>query len=213
MRKKERALEMLARLHKRYPVKGTHLTFSTVWELFVATVLSAQCTDERVNKVTPVLFERWPTPEDLAQADVLDVESVVRSTGFYRNKAKNIVAAAKRVVDVYDGEVPRTLKDITSLAGAARKTASVVLWNGYRINEGIAIDTHVKRIVFRMGLTTSTNPTVVEKDLLPLFPRDEWGFVNHMLVSFGRDVCNARSPLCDQCEMAEFCPRKGVKRS
>ena len=212
MRKKERALEVLARLHKRYPVKGVHLHFKNVWELFVATVLSAQCTDERVNKVTPVLFERWPTPADLAVADVQDVEAVVRSTGFYRNKAKNIVAAAQRVVEEYNGEIPRTAKEVMTLAGAARKTANVVLWNGYRINEGIAIDTHVKRIVFRMGLTKSTNPTVVEKDLLPLFPREEWGFVNHMLVSFGRDVCIARSPKCDICEMAEFCPKKGVAK-
>lgn len=210
MRKKERALEMLARLHKRYPVKGVHLHFKNVWELFVATVLSAQCTDERVNKVTPVLFERWPTPADLAEADIQEVEAVVRSTGFYRNKAKNIVAAAQRVVEVYEGEIPRTAKEVMTLAGAARKTANVVLWNGYRINEGIAIDTHVKRIVFRMGLTKSTNPTTVEKDLLPLFPQEEWGFVNHMLVSFGRDVCIARSPQCDVCEMAEFCPKKGV---
>ena len=115
MRKKERALEMLARLHKRYPTKSTHLNFTTVWELFVATVLSAQCTDERVNKVTPVLFDRWPTPYDLAEADILDVEEVVRSTGFYRNKAKNIVAAAQRVVEVYDGEIPKTSEEVMKM--------------------------------------------------------------------------------------------------
>lgn len=212
MLKKERALEMLARLHKRYPTKTTHLNFTTVWELFVATVLSAQCTDERVNMVTPVLFDKWPTPYELAEADVQDVEEVVRSTGFYRNKAKNIVAAAKRVVEVYNGEIPKTSAEVTTLAGAARKTANVVLWNGYGINEGIAIDTHVKRIVFRLGLTKSTNPSVVEKDLLPLFPKEEWGFVNHMLVSFGRDVCIARSPQCHVCEMEEFCPKKGLKK-
>ncbi|OIQ51678.1 Ultraviolet N-glycosylase/AP lyase [Pseudodesulfovibrio hydrargyri] len=210
MNKKERAAEIFDRLSQRYPTPKPALDYTTAWELLVATALSAQCTDERVNKVTPVFFERWPTIEDAAGADVAEIEDVVRSTGFFRNKAKNIKAAAQRIMSEYNGEVPRTMAELITLGGVARKTASIVLANAFGVNEGIAVDTHVKRLAFRMGLTTKTDPIPIEKDLMPLFPRKTWGDVNHLLVFFGREVCPARKPKCDICELNDICPKKGV---
>ncbi|MEZ7196400.1 endonuclease III [Pseudodesulfovibrio karagichevae] len=211
MNKKERAAEIFDRLSKRYPSPKPALDYTSAWELLVATALSAQCTDERVNKVTPVFFERWPTIQDAAGADVAEIEDVVRSTGFFRNKAKNIKAAATRIMEVYDGEVPRTMAELITLGGVARKTASIVLANAFGVNEGIAVDTHVKRLAFRMGLTAKTDPIRIEKDLMPLFPQETWGDVNHLLVFFGREVCPARKPQCDVCELNDICPKKGVK--
>lgn len=211
MKKKERATEILTRLSKRYPKPEPALNWSTPWELLVATALSAQCTDERVNMVTPVFFERWPTIPDAADADVSEIEDVVRSTGFFRNKAKNLKAAATRIMEVYDGEVPQSMAELITLGGVARKTASIVLANAFGINEGIAVDTHVKRLAFRLGLTTKTDPNQVEKDLMPLYPKEHWGNINHYLVFFGREVCPARKPKCDICELNDICPKKGVK--
>lgn len=211
MKKKERATEIMHRLSKRYPAPEPALTWSNPWELLVATALSAQCTDERVNMVTPVFFERWPGIADAAGADLAEIEEVVRSTGFFRNKAKNIKAAATRIMAEYNGEVPRTMAELITLGGVARKTASIVLANAFGVNEGIAVDTHVKRLAFRMGLTTNTDPVRIEKDLMPLFPQDRWGDVNHCLVFFGREVCPARTPKCAECELADICPKKGVK--
>ncbi|EGB13833.1 endonuclease III [Pseudodesulfovibrio mercurii] len=210
MNRKERAAEIFARLSRRYPAPKPALAYTNAWELLVATALSAQCTDERVNMVTPVFFERWPSIEDAAEADVAEIEEVVRSTGFFRNKAKNIKAAATRIMEVYNGEVPRTMAELITLGGVARKTASIVLANAFGVNEGIAVDTHVKRLAFRMGLTTKTEPVQIEKDLMPLFPRETWGDVNHLLVFFGREVCPARKPHCDVCELNDICPKKGV---
>ena len=210
MRKQERAREIYDRLKRRYPSPEPALDWKTPWELLVATVLAAQCTDERVNKVTPHFFERWPDIADLAGADVEDIEQVVRSTGFFRNKAKNLKAAAKRIMDVYEGEVPRTMKDLVSLDGVARKTANIVLSNAFDLHEGIAVDTHVKRLSFRMGLTANTDPVRIEKDLMPLYPRETWGEINHFLVYFGREVCPARKPKCSECELNDICPKKGV---
>ncbi len=212
MKKKERAAIFLQLLDKRYPEPETHLDAQSPWELLVATVLAAQCTDERVNRVTPELFRRWPGPVELAQASRDELEKVVHSTGFYRNKAKNLIATASMVTIQHKGVVPKTMQELTALPGLARKTANIVLWGGYGINEGLAVDTHVKRIAFRMGFTVSDNPVVVERDLMPLFPQKEWGNVNHRMVWFGRHICDARNPSCTQCEMAEFCPQKGVKR-
>ncbi len=211
MKKNERALEIYARLAKRYPSPTPALTWSTPWELLVATALSAQCTDERVNKVTPIFFKRWPDIEDAANADVADIEEIVRSTGFFRNKAKNIKAAAHRIMTEYNGKVPQTMAELITLGGVARKTASIVLSNAFGVNEGIAVDTHVKRLAFRMGLTTKTDPIPIEKDLMPLYPREQWGDINHYLVFYGRDVCPARKPKCDICELNDICPKKGVK--
>lgn len=209
--RKARAAEVLARLIRRYPRPRTMLEHANAWELLVATVLAAQCTDARVNTVTPEFFRRWPTPKALTSASQEEVESVVRSTGFYRNKAKNLLGAARRVVDGHGGEVPRTLAELVQVPGVARKTANVVLWGAYGINEGLAVDTHVKRISYRLGLTDHTDPVRIERDLMKLFPPDSWGDVNHRMVWFGRDVCDARKPRCGECEMADLCPRRGVK--
>jgi len=211
MKKKERAAEIYTRLSRRYPTPEPALDWSTPWELLVATALSAQCTDERVNMVTPVFFEKWPTIEDVADADVADIEQVVRSTGFFRNKAKNVKAAATRIMEVYGGEVPQSMAELITLGGVARKTASIVLANAFGINEGIAVDTHVKRLAFRMGLTSNTAPNKVEKDLMPLYPVEQWGDINHYLVFYGREVCPARKPKCDECELNDICPKKGVQ--
>ncbi len=207
MDRQQRAQAVLERLAARYPAPETHLTSTTPWELLVATVLAAQCTDKRVNTVTPHLFARWPGPAELAAAPLHEVEAVVRPTGFFHNKAKNLIGAAAKIMTDYGGEVPRTLGELTTLPGVARKTANVVLWGGFGINEGLAVDTHVRRISYRLGLTSQTDPVAVEQDLLLLFPREEWGNVNHRMVWFGRHVCDARKPRCDECEMAEFCPR------
>ncbi len=211
MTQKQRAELVLQALAARYPHPETHLAARDAWELTVATVLAAQCTDKRVNTVTPGLFARWPKPADMAEADLAELEEAVRSTGFYRNKAKNLIAAARRVTDVYGGVAPRTMADLVTLPGVARKTANVVLWGAYGINEGLAVDTHVGRIALRLGLTEQADPVKAEQDLMRLFPRPEWGKVNHRMVWFGREVCDARKPACERCEMAAFCPKIGVK--
>lgn len=201
-----RAQKILTALQARYPRPETHLTARNAWELLVATVLAAQCTDARVNTITPELFRRWPGPAELACATQEELEEVIHSAGFYHSKARNLLGAARRVRDHFDGQVPRALEHLVSLPGVARKTANVVLWGGYGINEGLAVDTHVKRIAFRLGLTTHTDPVDVERDLMELFPREEWGGVNHRMVWFGRHVCMARKPRCAECEMGDFCP-------
>lgn len=202
-----RARKVQAALAARYAHPATHLKAASPWQLLVAVVLSAQCTDARVNMVTPELFRRWPDAAALAQAALPEVEAVIRSTGFFRNKARNIIAAARRVQEVYGGRVPETLPELVTLPGVARKTANVVLWGAFGRNEGLAVDTHVGRIAWRLGLTRSQDPLVVEQDLMRLFPQNEWGNVNHRMVWFGREVCSARAPRCPACEMRAFCPR------
>lgn len=209
----ELARQVVALLALRYPTPQTHLYANSPWELLVAVILSAQCTDERVNKVTPELFQRWPTPAHLAKAPLEEVEACIRSTGFFRNKAKNIVASARLVTSEFGGEVPATMAELLTLPGVARKTANVVLWTAYGKNEGIAVDTHVARITRRLGLCTGPEPEKVEKELMALFPQEEWGNVNHRLVWFGRHVCDARKPLCPACEFAPWCPRVGVEEA
>lgn len=207
MNPEECAKRVLEVLGKRYPEPAQHLAAETPWEILVATVLAAQCTDARVNKVIPELFQRWPDPASLAEATQEDLESVIKSTGFFRSKAKHLRETALRIRDVYDGKVPNTMKELVTLSGVARKTANVVLWMGFGINEGLAVDTHVKRIAFRLGLTKHTDPKEVEQDLLLLFPREEWGGINQRMVWFGREVCTARNPHCQECEMKDFCPK------
>ncbi len=211
MNTKTQAQIVLQRLKKRYPQTRSKLAWSNAWELLVSTVLAAQCTDERVNRVTPVFFERWPDAAALAGAEIEEVQEVIRSTGFFRNKARNLVLAARRIQDAYNSRVPRTMEGLVSLPGVARKTANIVLSNAFGIQEGLAVDTHVKRLSYRLGLTGHTDPNKIEKDLMLLFPRQEWGEVNHLLVFFGRDVCTARSPKCPACELNDICPRRGVK--
>ena len=206
----KQAEQVLILLHRRYPAPQTHLVAMNAWELLVATVLAAQCTDARVNTVTPKLFARWPGPAEMALADISEVEQVIHATGFYHNKAKNIVAAANRIQTVYNGEVPSTMEELITLPGVARKTANVVLWGAFGINEGLAVDTHVGRIAFRLGLAGGHDPKKTELELMAVFPREEWGDVNHRLVWFGRHVCHARGPLCGECEMEVFCEKNGV---
>lgn len=206
----DRACSVRQRLARRYPKPRTELTWTTPWELLVATILSAQCTDARVNTVTPELFATWNTVEQMARAEPAQIEKVIRSTGFFRNKAKNLHASASRIVTEFQGQVPRTMEEMLTLPGVARKTANVVLSNAFGVQAGIAVDTHVKRIAFRLGLTDQTNPDKVERDLLKLFPQQSWGAVNHYLVLFGREVCVARKPRCGGCELADLCPRIGV---
>ncbi|MFU2209956.1 endonuclease III [Solidesulfovibrio sp. C21] len=205
-----RAREILRRLRPLYPDMTPALHYVSAYELLVATVLAAQCTDARVNLVTPDFFDRWPDPAALARAEVATVEEVVRSTGFFRQKAKNLVAAARRMVEHYGGSVPDTMETLTSLPGVARKTANIVLSNALGKHEGIAVDTHVRRLSFRLGLTSSDNPIIIEKDMMPLFDRKDWGDVNHLLVQHGRAVCKARKPLCDACVLDTICPKKGL---
>ncbi|WP_243310632.1 endonuclease III [Fundidesulfovibrio agrisoli] len=210
MTAKQRAPIIFERLRVRYPSTVPALDHHNAWELLVATVLAAQCTDARVNMVTPVLFSRWPGPADIAAASQEDVEEVVRSTGFFRNKAKNLIAAGKRVTEHFGGEVPRSMAELTTLPGVARKTANIVLSNSFGIHEGIAVDTHVTRLAFRLGLTKSDDPVKIERDLMPLYPREHWGEINHLLVYFGREVCDARKPKCPACELNDICPKNGV---
>ncbi len=213
---RDRAQEIFARLAARYPDPRPALDFTGAWELLVATVLAAQCTDARVNQITPALFARWPDIADLATAEVADIEAVVHSTGFYHNKAKNLKAAASRIMETYNGSVPRSMAELVTLPGVARKTANIVLGSAFGQNEGIAVDTHVTRLAFRLGLTQSVDPKVIERDLMPLFDRSQWADINHFLVYFGREVCPARTPKCappggDACPLFDLCPRNGLK--
>ena len=196
---------ILNRLKKRYPKMGTALTYQDPWQLIVATVLSAQTTDENVNRVTPALFLSWPTPEDLAEADPEDVEQVVFSTGFYRQKTKSIISLASDLVDRYDGVVPADLDEMTTLRGVGRKTASVVLAEAWGM-PAIAVDTHVKRVAGRLGLTATSDPAKVEADLMALYPTDQWAGISMRMIQFGRDVCDARKPRCWECPLVDRCP-------
>ena len=176
----------------------------------MATILSAQCTDVRVNKVTPALFAKYPTALDFAQADMQELEELIRSTGFYHNKAKNIQAAARRIVDTYGGEVPQTMDELLTLGGVARKTANVVLGVAYRIGVGIVVDTHVRRLSNRLGLTSHEDPEKIEKDLMQIVAQSEWIDFSHLLIFHGRRVCDARKPNCANCQLRHLCPSSTV---
>ncbi len=204
--KKLRALELLSRLKAIYPEAPCSLDYETPVQLMVATMLAAQCTDARVNKVTPALFERFPDAAALAGADIAELEELVRSTGFYRNKAKNIQAACHKIVAEFGGEVPSTMEDLTSLPGVARKTANVVLAHAFDIHEGVTVDTHVKRISGLFGLTKHVEPVKIEQDLMKLLPREDWENWSIRLVYHGRAVCSARSPQCRRCDLLDVCP-------
>jgi endonuclease-3 len=203
--KKQRALEILARLKLLYPDAVCSLDYETPVQLLVATILSAQCTDERVNKVTPELFRRYPDAASLAAADPEEIVNLVRSTGFYRNKAKNIQAACRMIMTDFGGEVPRTMAEMIRLPGAARKTANVVLAHAYGINAGVTVDTHVKRLCGRLGLTKHTDPIQVERDLIKLLPQPDWENWSIRLIYHGRAVCDARKPACDRCKLSDLC--------
>lgn len=202
----ERALTLLARLKELYPDATCTLYYKTPVQLLVATMLSAQCTDERVNQVTPTLFAQFPDASAMAQAPREEIETLIRSTGFYRNKAKNIQGACEMIVSEFDGQVPNTMNNLLKLPGVARKTANVVLAHAYGINAGVTVDTHVKRISNRLGLTENSDPKRIEKDLMALLPQAEWENWSIRLIYHGREVCKARQPLCDTCTLADLCP-------
>lgn len=200
------ALEIQRRLAATYPDAHCELTYRNPFELAVATVLSAQCTDARVNMVTPELFRRWPTPEALAQASLEAIEAVIKSTGFYRNKAKSILGLAQQVVAEHGGEIPAEMDALVRLPGIGRKTANVVLGNAFDRNEGIVVDTHVARLSARFGLTRETDPVKIEQALIPLFPRESWTQLSHLMIWHGRRTCAALRPRCGDCVLADCCP-------
>jgi len=199
------ARTILARLKKRYPLAETALDYRDPWQLLVATVLSAQTTDANVNGVTPVLFSRWPSPEDLAEADPEEVERVVHSTGYYREKTKSIIALSADLVERFGGRVPDDLESLVTLRGVGRKTASVVLAEAFR-KPAIAVDTHVGRLARRLGLSEAADPAKVETDLRSLYPTREWGGISMRFILFGREVCTARRPRCAACPLDDRCP-------
>jgi len=207
MEEKNKSQKILAHLSKEYPdVKGTALNFNNALELLVATILSAQCTDDKVNEVTEVLFKKCKTAEDYAQADLEEMQEIIRPTGFYRNKAKFIKESAKKLVRDNNSAVPRSIEDLTKLHGVARKTANVVLSNAFNITEGVAVDTHVMRLSRRLGFTKEENRDKIERDLMDLFRRDQWFELTNILIAHGRNICTARHPKCRECRINHLCP-------
>lgn len=206
MKSEEKIQKTLALLNKEYPVIRTALRFRDPLQLLVSTILSAQCTDERVNKVTAGLFKKYKNVEDYANANLETFEQEIRSTGFYRNKARNIIASAAIIVGEHGGRVPDKMEGLISLPGVARKTANIVLANAYGKIEGIAVDTHVKRLSKRLGLTENTDPVKIEEDLMKITPRKEWSNLSHLLIFHGRAVCDAKKPRHDVCVLNWFCP-------
>ena len=209
----EYVAELITRLRAAYPDAHCALDYETPLQLLVAVILSAQCTDERVNLTTPALFARYPTAEALAAADPADLEALVHPTGFYRNKARYLREAAQRLLSAYDGVVPPEMDALLSLPGVARKTANVVRGEIYGLADGVTVDTHVKRLAARLGLTTETDPVKVERDLMALIPCESWIEIAHLLIWHGRRVCFARKPNCAGCVLSDTCPRVGVSVS
>jgi endonuclease III len=208
--KAARARAILGRLKREYPDARCALRHGDAYQLLVATILSAQCTDARVNMVTPAFFARYPSPEALARADRGEVEEIIRSTGFFRNKTRSLIGMAQALVADHRGEVPRTMEELRVLPGVGRKTANVVLGNAYGINEGVTVDTHVTRLSRLLGLTRHDDPAKIEQDLMPLFPREDWALLSHLLIFHGRQVCIARRPRCPECVLADLCPSAAV---
>ncbi len=208
-RRPHHALAILETLCATYPDAHCELLFRNPFELLIATILSAQCTDVRVNMVTPALFAKYPDAPRMAAASQEDIETLIRSTGFYRNKAKNIRAASAALVEKHDGQVPRELDALTVLPGVGRKTANVVLGNAYGIEAGIVVDTHVARLGKRLGLTKHTDPVKIERDLIRVIPQKDWTLWSHLLIWHGRRRCYARKPDCPHCELAPICPSAG----
>ena len=208
--RKKQAAKVVRGLRRDYADAECALVHETPFQLLIATVLSAQCTDERVNIVTKELFAKYPTAKDLAAVPVKQIEKLVQSTGFFRNKAKNIKALSQRLVEEFDGELPQDLDILVNLPGVGRKTANVVLGTAFGIPTGVVVDTHVARISKRLGLTESTDAVKIERDLIELLPRKEWIDYSHRMIHHGRRVCKARKPLCEECGFKKICPRIGV---
>lgn len=204
------SLKILQRLKKEYPDAHCELDFSNPLQLLVATILSAQCTDKRVNMVTPDLFRTFPDANSLAAARPELLEEIIKSTGFFRNKTKSLLGMSAAVVERHNGKVPRTMDDLIKLPGVGRKTANVVLGNAFNLNEGVVVDTHVGRLSVRLGLTNETDPVKVEQALMPLFPREDWALLSHLLIFHGRRVCVARNPRCESCVLNDVCPSARV---
>lgn len=204
--RRRRTAEIFERLDEEYPDSDCALEHDDAFQLLVATILSAQCTDERVNQVTPAVFERYPTPADLGSADLSELEELVRSTGFYRNKARALQGLGQALASDHDGEVPRRMEALTDLPGVGRKTANVVLGNAFGIEEGIVVDTHVGRLSRRLGLSEEKDAVKVERDLVELVPEGSWTLWSHLLIDHGRAVCKARRPECPRCVVADLCP-------
>jgi endonuclease III len=209
MKKKELAHEVFKRLKLAHPDAHCELNHSNAYELLLATILSAQCTDARVNIVTPTLFKKYPTPKKLAAATVEEVAEFIKSINFFNNKAKSLVGCAKMLEDNHGGEVPRSVEELSDLPGVGRKTANVVLGNAFNINTGIVVDTHVKRTTHLLGLTKNSDPVKIELDLMKLFPNDQWTEISHLLIFLGRRTCIARRPQCDLCDLKSICPSAG----
>ena len=203
---KDVALEYIRRLEATYPDAQCSLDHRNAYELLVATILSAQCTDARVNLVTPSLFARFPDAAALAEADPEDLENRIKSTGFFRNKTKSLLGMARAVTDKHGGVVPDSMDELTALPGVGRKTANVILGNAFHLNEGVVVDTHVTRVSFRLGLTRETDPVKIEPELMKVVPREKWTLFSHLLIFHGRAICIARRPLCEKCPLNDICP-------
>jgi len=206
----EKVREIIRRLKKEYPQPKTALSFSNPFELLVATILSAQTTDAHVNKVTESLFKKYKSVNDYAHTPFGALQKDVSSINFYRNKAKNIHASAKVIIEKFNARVPKTMEELTSLPGVARKTANIILSNVYGINEGIAVDTHVRRLANRLGLTENEDPLKIEKDLMAITPREEWGNLSHLLIFHGRKICQAKKPNHKECVLYDICPSRDI---
>jgi endonuclease-3 len=204
--KRTRVLKIIELLEKEYPKAKTALHYTSPLEILIATILSAQCTDKRVNIVTKSLFKKYRTAEDYANADLAELEEAVRSTGFYRNKAKNIKRSGRMLVEKFDSQVPETMNELLELPGVARKTANILLSNAYGVIEGIAVDTHVRRLSKRLGLTENKNPNKIEADLMLIVPKSHWKRITDLLIFHGRNVCMARKPKCSSCSLNQLCP-------
>ena len=201
-----RAKKIVSILESSYPDARVTLDFKNPFQLLIATILAAQCTDERVNQVTKGLFKHYPTPKAFAEADPAELEEAIRSTGFYRNKARSIIGCCKRLVEAYGGQVPRTMEDLISLPGVWRKTANIVLGNAFGITEGIAVDTHVTRVANRLGLADSDKQDEIEQQLCRIIPREKWTLITHLLIFHGRTICKAQRPDCPRCPVRRLCP-------
>ena len=204
------ALEVFSRLKRAYPDARTELDYETPLQLAIATILSAQCTDKRVNMVTPLLFQTFPTAAALADAPPEKLEEIIKSTGFFRNKTKSLIGLGKALVERHNGEVPDSMEALVKLPGIGRKTANVILGNAFGKNEGIVVNTHVARLSHRLGLTRETDPVKIEQDLMPLFPPKDWALLSHLLIFHGRRVCEARRPKCEICVLNDICPSSTV---
>ncbi|HKY60155.1 MAG TPA: endonuclease III [Gemmatimonadota bacterium] len=205
-KKRERAERVYDLLAEEHPDARTALHHKNAYQLAVATILSAQCTDERVNAVTPALFEQWPTPADLAGARPRELEKVIRPTGFFRNKTKSLLGMSRAVVEEHGGEIPDSMEALVELPGIGRKTANVILGNAFGKNEGIVVDTHVRRVSKRLRFTSHEDPVKIERDLTDLFPRERWTMLSHLLIFHGRRVCVSRRPRCEECVVSHLCP-------